>query len=326
MYSSEHLSQQWIYILDAMGGGELLPFEKIDSLLPDGKIPWIHLSYTDEKAQAWLARESGIDPVVLESLLAEDTRPRSFDHGQGLLVILRGVNLNIGAEPEDMVSVRLWIEPSRIITISHRKLMALEDLTSSLEKGEGPVGGADFVLMLAQSLVRRMSAVLGDLEDGVAILEDDILAQESHTLRGSISLLRRKAIRFRRYMAPQREALERLHAVKGPWFDEIQKVRIREIADQMTRYVEDLDAIKDRAAILQDELEARIGNQMNKTMYLLSIVAAIFLPLGLLTGLLGINVGGIPGTESPYAFFIVCGILFVIAAMQILIFRRMRWM
>ena len=72
--------------------------------------------------------------------------------------------------------------------------------------------------------------------------------------------------------------------------------------------------------------EAKLGAQMNKTMYLLSIVAAIFLPLGLLTGLLGINVGGIPGTESPYAFIVVCVGLIFIAFIQALIFRRMRWM
>ena len=76
---------------------------------------------------------------------------------------------------------------------------------------------------------------------------------------------------------------------------------IREIAERTSRFVEDIDAAKDRAAITQEELNSRLSEQMNKAMYVLSIVAAIFLPLGLLTGLLGINVGGIPGAENKWA-------------------------
>ena len=65
---------------------------------------------------------------------------------------------------------------------------------------------------------------------------------------------------------------------------------------------------------------------MNRTMYILSIVAGIFLPLGLLTGLLGINVGGMPGTESKIAFTVVCVFLVVVAGVEYWIFRRKKWL
>ncbi|MBC8423805.1 zinc transporter ZntB, partial [bacterium] len=84
--------------------------------------------------------------------------------------------------------------------------------------------------------------------------------------------------------------------------------------------------IRDRATVTQEELNSSLTEQMNKTMYVLSIVAGIFLPLGLLTGLLGINVGGIPGTESPWAFTIFCIMLGLIAGWQIWLFKRKRWM
>jgi zinc transporter len=103
-------------------------------------------------------------------------------------------------------------------------------------------------------------------------------------------------------------------------------MRLRETADRTTRYVEDLDAIRDRATVTQEELNARLAEQMNKTMYILSIVAGIFLPLGLLTGLLGINVGGIPGTESHWAFAIFCVLLLIVAVGQVWLFKRKKWM
>ena len=103
-------------------------------------------------------------------------------------------------------------------------------------------------------------------------------------------------------------------------------MRLREIGDRTTRYVEDLDAIRDRATVTQEELNSSLTEQMNKTMYVLSIVAGIFLPLGLLTGLLGINVGGIPGTENEWAFTVFCVLLLIIAGLQVWLFRHKKWM
>ena len=90
--------------------------------------------------------------------------------------------------------------------------------------------------------------------------------------------------------------------------------------------MEDLDSARERAAVTQEELAGRLAEQMNKTMYVLSIVAAIFLPLGLITGLLGINVGGIPGVDSGWAFTIVCLILIGIAVVQAIVFKKMKWL
>ena len=75
----------------------------------------------------------------------------------------------------------------------------------------------------------------------------------------------------------------------------------------------------------QEELLARSQERLNRNTYILSIVAAVFLPLGFLTGLLGINVGGIPGTDSPSAFLIVCGALLLVGAVELLFFYWKRW-
>jgi zinc transporter len=100
---------------------------------------------------------------------------------------------------------------------------------------------------------------------------------------------------------------------------------LRETTDRLTRYVEDLETAKERTAVAQDELESQLISRMNSTMYMLSIVTVIFLPLGLITGLLGINVAGILGAKNPYAFIIVSGLLLFITIMQIIILRRRIW-
>ena len=131
---------------------------------------------------------------------------------------------------------------------------------------------------------------------------------------------------MRRYIAPQRDVLFRLYSEHPEWISDKLKEHLRELSERTTRFVEDLDSARDRAAITHEELHSRLSEQMNKTMYLLSIVAAIFLPLGLVTGLLGINVGGIPGTENKLAFWIVTFFIILIAFILIGLFRRVKWL
>jgi len=314
------------FILDGNGGGKRLDFDRVKTWHPEDGTLWLHLDYTGHSAKQWLCDESGIDPVIVESLTTEETRPRSLIHKGGMLLILRGVNLNPGAEPEDMISIRLWIDAGRIVTLRHRHVMAIDDIRQAVEAGSGPAGPGAFLEELSDSLVIRMGTVIADIDDSVDALEDELLTEQNYELRQKIAKIRRTAISMRRYLAPQRDVMARLYNEKVDWLYDMERMRLRDISDRTTRYVEDLDSVRDRATVTQEELNNRLSEQMNKTMYVLSIVAGIFLPLGLLTGLLGINVGGIPGTESKWAFTIFCILLIGIAGGQVWLFKRKKWM
>jgi zinc transporter len=153
-----------------------------------------------------------------------------------------------------------------------------------------------------------------------------VLTETSAALRGELWQCRRQAIALRRYIAPQRDAIARMAIERVPWIDALAGQRLREAGDRITRYVEDLDAGRERAAIVQDELTTRLTEQMNRNMYLLSIFAGIFLPLSLIVGLLGINVGGIPGGEWPWAFTAVALGTAAIGIVEYLVIRRLRWL
>ena len=312
--------------LDGAGGGEALDWEGVRAWRPGHGALWLHLNRHAADAQRWLAEESGLGALVVEALLAEETRPRCQPIGEGLLLILRGVNLNPGADPDDMVSLRLWIEAERIVSVRLRRLMAVDDLRRALAEGHGPAGVADFVPALAGRLTERMGPVLQDIDDEIDAMEEEVLAASSFELRTRLHRTRHKAITLRRYVAPQREALGRLLTEPPGFLAGLDRGRLREIADRVMRYVEDLDAARERAAVVQDELANRLAEQMNRTMYMLAIVATIFLPLGFVTGLLGINVAGMPGADTPWAFAAVVGLLALLAAFEIWLFRRLRWL
>ena len=164
------------------------------------------------------------------------------------------------------------------------------------------------------------------MQDQLADIEEQMLSAQSFDLRKQISELRRAVISLRRYLAPQRDAMQQIQSASCSWLDEEQRYQIREQLNHLIRDIEDLDAIRDRAAVAHEELNNRLSEQLNNRMYVLSIVAAIFLPLGFLTGLLGINVGGIPGVEHGAAFWIVCFLLSLATSLQIWWFRRKGWL
>ena len=312
------------YILND-GIGRPIDWDEADKWHPEQGLLWLHLDYAEEDARYWLQEKSGIDPVSCEALLAEETRPRIVATPESLLLILRGVNCNPGADPEDMVSIRLWIERDRIISMRHRRVMAVDDIRKSVDAGKGPKSSNDFLTAVSTRLIDRMANVIGNIDDAVDDIEDQALADEGGELRPTLANLRRQTISLRRYIAPQREVLSQLQKAPTAWLDGDDRIRIRENAERTGRFIDDLDSARDRAAVTQEELNGHLAEQMTKTMYILSIVAGIFLPLGLVTGLLGVNVGGIPGANNKFGFLIVVVVLAVFALLQYLLYKKKKW-
>jgi len=313
-------------LLDKQGGINTLELTELVAWSAEQGLLWVHLNYSSEQGQSWLHQNSGLDEVIIEALLAEETRPRVTAIGSGLLMALRGVNLTPDAEPEDMISLRLWLEQDRIISTGKRPLRSLREIDSSLTSGVGPTTTGDFLVDICDRLIERVGEVIDNVEDQVAELEEAVLTAENTELRTQLADIRRQIISLRRYLAPQREALNKLSLEKNQWLTETHRLRLREVADQLTRQIEDLDAARERAAVTHEEITNRLSEQANRRMYFLTVVAAVFLPLSFLTGLLGINVGGIPGSNNPWSFTIFCGLLGVLIALEVWIFKRQKWL
>ncbi len=313
-------------IMDGKGSAKQLTWEEVLQWKSEQGPMWLHFDYTKPEAAEWISNKSGLDEVSASALLTEESRPRATLVGGGMLVALRGVNLNPGSDPEDMVAVRVWLDDKRIISTRKRKLLSETDIVKSFEEKQGPRTTGEFIVDLSERLISRMESTIEDIEDRVDDMEEEVITSENHALRTRLSAIRREAIMLRRYLAPQREAMIKLQAENLPWLSDSDKLHLRETTDRVIRYIEDLDSVRDRAAVTQEELVNRLSEQMNTRMYVLSIVAAVFLPLGFLTGLLGINVGGIPGAENKFAFFVFILMLALVVILQIFIFKKKKWL
>lgn len=298
----------------------------ISERVKDTSLAWVHLNANHPESHQWIVNHVPyLDNIIINALLAEETRPRLLEFADGCLLILRGVNLNDESRPEDMISIRLWVDEHRIISLERRPLKAIKDIRSRLESGRGPKNTGDFVCLLASRLLERMEPIFTALYEDLDDLEEQIMESPDTKDRQSVTLIRKQAIMFRRYIAPQKEVVSHLKNAEQPWLDKTHKRQLQESTDRVVRYVEDMDAVRERSQIIKDELSTALSDKMNKNMYVLSIVAAIFLPLGFLTGLLGINVGGMPGADNPMAFYWVCFACIAFSVIIIWVFKRLRW-
>lgn len=313
------------YVLDGKGGGRQLALDELAGFDPGAGWLWAHFDATHPDARRWLEQDSGLDPFVVSQLLSEMTRPRLVEIDDGALLNLRGINLNEGAEPEDMVSIRIWIGGNRVISARLRRLKAVADVEERIEKGTGPKSGGELVAMLSARLLDRMEPTFRELDEVVDDAEEEVIEKPDMQLRERLVEIRRRAIVLRRYIAPQRDAIGVLRMSDLKWLDISTRRNLQDGYDRLSRFVEELDLTRERAQIIHDELKNAMADKLNRNMYVLSIVAAIFLPLGFLTGLFGINVGGIPGAEIPDAFLWFSGLLIAIVAVQVLLFRWFRW-
>ena len=306
--------------LDGRGGATNVD-ESIDSATPPH---WAHIDYSSAQARAWLAAR-GLEPFVIDTLIRNESRPHTVTVDDGLLIVLRGINLNAGADPEDMVSLRIWIDGDRMISVRQRQVIAPREVFAELANGKGPKDLAELLTHLIEHLADGITVFVDDIEQRMEQHEADVETGSPHNIRSDVSAIRRQLATVRRFLAPQRDALDSLFRQGKPFLDEDKLYLVREQSDRITRYVEDLDLVRERALVVQEELFNRISQEQNARTYVLSIVAAIFLPITFISGVFGMNVAGLPGLQDIDSFWIVSGVMLVISIAILIGLRWKKW-
>ncbi len=315
-------------ILDGKGGGRAMNWDdaKVWQPASPNEVMWLHLCRTRPGVQDWLRHGLNISEPTAELLVSDSTRPRAFREDNTLVATLRGINFNPGAEPEDMVSMQIWSDGVRLITLRRHPLQTPREVLAQIDQGYGPTDAGAVITLLAELMIARMNQSIVDMNEHIDLLEEMDADDQHDEMLAKITTIRRNCLALKRHMGPQHEALERISRDAPDWFDEQDRREIAESIARLRRYLDDIDISKESAVVLQDELRARSLASSERATYMLTIVAGIFLPLSFLTGLLGINVGGMPGVSDPQAFWIVVAICFTLLCGLLFLFRHWKWL
>jgi zinc transporter len=311
--------------------------EKVDwsALKPTAACPergwrWLHFNRLSTETREWLEESSNLDETAISSLLQSETRPRCAAYEDGLLLNLRGINHNPGAEPEDMISVRVWATTNLVISMRSYPVKAIHEVRQEIGR-EPPESPGQLLSRIAGKLVDYIDPVVEQLKEEADEFEDIMLEGHGRLSPRQLAEFRRTILVLRRYVQPQTEAMSqlmretRMHRPGSPTFGETDQLELRDTSDHILRISEELDSIRDRAAVLQDQVVGQRQETLNQRLLALSIVSAIFLPLSYVTGLLGMNLAGIPWASEPWAFGMVVGVTGLLGVGVLVFLKWRRW-
>jgi zinc transporter len=282
---------------------------------------WLHLEGRDELDLAYIRAQPDIPDVAAGALAAHETRPRCDRIDEGAIVNLRGPGDLDPKDSDRLVSIRLWVTQNKITSLSRRHLSATDEVVSKMEAGKIHDSGdlvAAFAWAISTQLDPEVSALGDALDEVESGLEPDLL----YRLRREITRVRSEAISFRRFVAPDRDALRTLAAQDFDWLAEDDRLHIIEAADRFARMAEELEAVRERAALLHEQITDLRAEQTDQRALYISVVAFIFLPLTFVTGLLGMNVEGIPYAHSHWSFW---GVVIFCVAVGVSVLAWFRW-
>ncbi len=324
IYGSVFKDSNALYACQLNGQGGITVFGE-DSLITAEQPVWQHLDYKNPACHQWIMNTALLPSSVKEGLVSESIRPKVLRTGEGTLITLRSVNRNDDARPDHLVSFRIYINDKIIISSRHRKIHSIDQVQEDLQNGVGAKSTGDWLIEIASAITDEVNDFIEALHENLIELEDDILEQKVPG-RGELVLLRKQLIVLRRYMAPQRDIFIRLSSERLPWMRDEERRLMQEIADRLGRGMDDLDSCIARTAVLADEITSMMADAMNRRTYMMSLLAMVFLPTTFLTGLFGVNLGGIPGNSDSFGF----GIFTFLLSLLMIIFawwlRRSNWL
>lgn len=285
---------------------------------------WIHLTTNDERAKTWLGGEAGLSPYVTEALTAAETRPRCDAVGEGVVINLRGLSSEELDTSDLLASIRIYAHAGSVFSVTRKALNALHPVRAQVEAGK-LLDPGDLIAALAQAITEELDPMVADLGDSLDDCEEQIATRHAFELRRMVNRARSQAIGFRRFLNPQRAALEKLAAMPGDWLGEDDRLHLAAAADRAARMAEELESIRERAALVHETLTDLRAEQIDQRSLIIAVVAMVFLPLTFITGLLGMNVAGIPFAHEDWAFWGVFWFCVVIAVVIAAYFVRRHW-
>lgn len=295
-----------------------------DALADGADMVWVHLSTNETRAQAWLRDRARLDDYAIDSLTASETRPRCDAVGNAAFLNLRGRSKAETTSTDPLSSVRIWATKGRVFSVTRQPLFALDAVVSAVEGGQIHDPG-DLIAQFAAAITTDLDPEVAALGDELDDCEERLDPNRVFELRRAVTHVRVAAIGYRRFLSPQRQALEKLATLPGDWLQEDDRLHLAAAADRAARMAEELESIRERSSLMHEALTDLRAEQIDQRSLLISIVAMVFLPLTFLTGLYGMNVEGLPFAKEPWGFAMVAGMCVVVTVGIVAYFVKRHW-
>lgn len=297
------------------------PAEQSDAdLLP---LEWVVLDGRDDEDRAWVDTQSRFDDAVKAVVSKPPTHNERLHLGAAIVLTLVRTD---AASGDELAGLRIVIEARRVVTVCYGTDAIVEEALERQARGSAPAGIARVLALLVTALIKPLEPEITRLSDRIDALEDAAMNERDDDLGDQVVLLGRQVLSLRRYLVPMHDELSFLAINPDELPGNADPRNLRRAAESLARLVSSLNSSHNRVQLILSQLKSHVESRQSRSMHKLSLVATVFLPLGFITGLLGINVAGIPDSHDPLGFWVVCGFLLGVAVASILFIRWRKWM
>jgi zinc transporter len=284
---------------------------------------WLHFNLSDSRAREWLKSRKNLPDAALDLLLDADPRIHLEVLPGGFTAVLGDLYHDFDDDPERLGSVRLYVDASLFLSGRTHPLKSVDVLRRELARNNEPSTTLAVFERLIEQLAASLAQVIAKLTHQVDSAEDRIL-EGKHSGEGTrLGNLRRLVVRLRRLVGANRTALLSLPATLKGLYDADEREGLRSAIERLEAVGQDLDLVQERARLLQEEIAARVGEATNRNLFVLSIATTTLLPITLITGIWGMNLGGLPLADSPHGFHVVMFVITVAVLLALWLLRRL---
>lgn len=285
---------------------------------------WVWVDFVDEEDEVIRAvgRVFGLDAHALDEALTTTHLPFVEEYLQEVFVVLHGLSTGTGqrlSTPE----TNIFISQKFLVTIRDGSRASIEAAHERIaEEGDLPVGSpSGLVAFLALTSARHYQPLIQELERQVDSLEELAIQADPQTAV-EVYALRRDVIYLRRAISPQFDVYEDLTQSTHPAIGDEARTVFARVANQHRRALESLETGRALLASVLETYRGAVADQTNEIMRVLTVFSAILLPLALIASMWGMNFDRIPGSSEPYGFWILLGIMLLLAVSVWVYFAR----
>lgn len=282
---------------------------------PSKSFLWLHFSLSNAASERWIKQYLDLPATFHESLHELETSTRLEQEGTNLVAVIHDVQFDFSVDPTNVSTVSLCIAPNLMVSARLRPLRSLDRLREAVRSGQTFRSSAELLAHLLRDQAEVLVDIARQSTSRVDVIEDKLLDNRISISRRELGSLRRTLVRLQRLLAPEPAALFRLLNRPPAWIAGEDVQELREAAEEFSTAVIDSAALVERVKLLQEELGALINEETSRTLFLLTMVTVIALPINLVAGLFGMNVGGIPLSGASHGFLLIVGVLAAFTAL-----------
>ena len=278
---------------------------------PKGKADfvWLHFNLSDAAAEASIRKQLNAVPEFFEALHEGSRSTRIEDAHDTLIAVVNDVAYEFAFDPAEMSSLWLNVAPHMALSARSHPLRSIDRLRDAIKNGKPLESSVSFLNHLLREQGDVLVRIVRDATVQVDVVEDKFLVGRLHNRRADLGKLRRVLVRLQRLLAPEPGALFRLLRLPPPWVSERDLEELRQATEEFSLTIRDMSELKERIKLLQEEIAAQVSEATNRSVFILTMVTVLALPINIVAGLLGMNVGGVPLADSPHGFMVIVAII-----------------